>query len=214
MPSAGNYAMAEITCTLIPLYRFWVRYETDDGKTDYEWVGVSDTISGLVKLIAERELVYSMKDCPKYLDIDDFLLMPCEESKITGYHLFDINEHDIAQFSPMFDESCYEISLSNPPIPVIIPSGTYNELYDTMKTIHGDDFWQGECSGILADSLYKSEMVWVAVANKRVENELHEQKEIKAGSKVISYFAHTPEFTQGIETVKSNIPFPRKGSFQ
>ena len=99
--------MSEITCELIPLYRLWVRQESDDD--EYEYVFVADTIEGLIKGIIHREVKsgFDLSDCRKYFCVYDFILMPCKGSA-RGYHLLDIDEHSIDTcHGSNFDEMWY-----------------------------------------------------------------------------------------------------------
>jgi len=84
----------DIQCKLLSLYKFKVYYNEDDAEHSYEYMIIADTLSTLIDAITDREIEYSMHGSRKYLTVSEFLLMPCEQAH-KGYHLFDVDDHDI-----------------------------------------------------------------------------------------------------------------------
>ena len=179
--------MTDVTCKIIPLYKFKVYYNEDNPQSgEYVWNVVSDTIAGLVKGIADREMQWSMKDCRKYLIVTDFLLMPCEDA-IKGYHLFDIDNHDVAGYgTDIFEENFVCIFAGKEPTPVTAFYSLIREMFPETEEKKITSMWDWEW--ILADALYKSEEVEKAVADcvgKETDKKL---RDLSEGREVLDRF--------------------------
>ena len=106
----------EITARIVPLYRYEIHYNEDlKDATEYDYVIVTDSIERLIERIAIRELVYSMKDCKKYLSVDEFLtyIAPDHHGRMRVHRVFDIGEHDITNIgNQLISDACYDCSFS------------------------------------------------------------------------------------------------------
>lgn len=178
----------KVQCEIVALYRYEIRYENEDN--DYEFIIVADTMAGLIEGIVKRELIYSMKECRKYLDTKEFLIMPCEQA-VKGYHLFDIDEHDCGGRGSDFDEKMYETRFKGK-IPVSIgyekeASEIYSALFDLMKELHKktdepegwEHFAEYELYAILGHALYESEHVQEAVKKAKEKQAQHDTVELE-----------------------------------
>jgi hypothetical protein len=179
----------KVQCEIVALYRYEIRYENENN--DYEFVIVADTIAGLIGGIVKRELIHSMKECRKYLDTKEFLIMPCEQA-VKGYHLFDIDEHDCGGMVNDFDEEMYETHFKGK-IPVSIghekeASEIYSALFTLMKGLHKktdepegwEHFAEYELYALLGHALYESERVQEAVKKAKEKQAQHDMVELES----------------------------------
>lgn len=118
--------MTEVTCEIIPLYKFAIDMKSDDKKDSWDEYIISDTIAGIQKRIIEWEINcgYNIANFRKRLIVSDFLLMPCESNDCkTAYKLFDIENHDCVElFGASHDEEYYYCMFDDDrPIPVMNP---------------------------------------------------------------------------------------------
>jgi len=91
------YKTLDVTCKVIPLYKFTIRCDETDNY--YERVIVADTIEGVIQGIVDSEIDHCEKldEYRMYFEIQDFLYMPCAGAK-RGFHLFDIDTVDCAEW--------------------------------------------------------------------------------------------------------------------
>jgi hypothetical protein len=82
-----------VEAEIVKLYEYSIRYKSGE-KDEYTVILVSDNMKDMIELIADREMVETMKDASKWLEISDFLWASRKDEK--WYHLFDINEQDLA----------------------------------------------------------------------------------------------------------------------
>jgi hypothetical protein len=185
-----NEKTSEVVCKVIPLYKFEVKYEYEDSnKDEYEYIIISDNIKSLIQEIISRELILSMKDCRKYLSIRDFLLMPCELAR-NGYHLFDIDEQDLAvSYGYDTQEQYYKtVFKEKVPKPVDVKSidNVLKAFEASVKELHKDDdqvqhMIETTCDAIAANALYESDMVKKGIEDSKSKQTDHNEKEFLIG---------------------------------
>jgi hypothetical protein len=184
--------MTELKCELVSLYRFEIYYNEDTGKDDdYKYVLISDTLKGLIELIVKREMEWSMNDCRKYLSVRDFLLMPHDQPP-KGYHLFDIDEHDIVGGKWIsFDEQYYETLFKGDrphSVDVEKTESVLEKLASEVAGILGKGEETLNCreyEGTLADSLYKNTEVQHTLFMLKKQDHEREVKEEQAGFEAV-----------------------------
>jgi hypothetical protein len=118
--------MTEVTCEVIPLYKFSIYMKSDDKKESWGEYIISDTISGIQKKIIDLEIECGVKlaNSRKSLCVSDFLLMPCDTSESKHeYRLFDIDNHDCLELLASHGEEYYYCTFTNgyKPTPVSNP---------------------------------------------------------------------------------------------
>lgn len=171
---------------IVKLYKYIIRYNQGE-KDEYTVILVSDNIKDLIDLISEREMVESMNSAAKWFEIADFLLAVKEDGK--WYHLFDINEQDLAvkwgydvqeqYWTCLFKNDCPESAKNNDEI-------LWN-FENKIGDLNNDDEWAKRFaySGILGEALYGSKFVQDAIREKKREKDLHDAEELDAGISVI-----------------------------
>jgi hypothetical protein len=147
----------EITCNVIALYKYSVTVRQGK-KNQYDHTIVGNTIDRLVEGIVDFELLgfspEEMKDLSKWFEITDFLVMPCEHSR-KGYHLFDIDEFDIAGLCSISEGNNYKIFL-NEGIPTPVPEDNFPE--EPIRFVHQFEENEPEivlCGECIADAIYE-----------------------------------------------------------
>ncbi len=109
----------DVMCKIIPLYKVTIR--NYDEKDDYRDVIVADRIAGLIEGIIDIEVNREVNlDSNPYgmdFDITDFLLMPCEDARERGFHLFDIDDVDSASPFASIDNALYDCYFKDPKNP-------------------------------------------------------------------------------------------------
>jgi hypothetical protein len=182
--------MTGILCKLLPLYKFAIYYNEDEPNNNYEYVLVSDTINGLIESVVNRELIHTMKNCRKYLTVEDFLFMPYAEIS-KGYCLYDIFEHDVAEvYGLNITEQFYECSfVGKEPVPVV---GYEKATEYLMKMLHKPEENEMEQrfnriinDEVLAEALYQSAEVQTMINDKKNAQILQECVEIEYGEKAL-----------------------------
>jgi hypothetical protein len=177
----------QITCYKIPLYKFSIYYENDEKPSEsYDFVIIADTLEGLAQGIAKRELAWTMKDCRKYLSVTDFLMMPCPQAQ-KGFHLFDIDEHDLMGHCVTIDETFYECFFADDTFlkPVtgfseILAELTKDKEEEEVKFMH----WIS-VEGAMGDVLYASEMVREAVLDESFLSSKRDREEQELAANII-----------------------------
>ena len=171
---------------VVKLYKYTIRYKPGE-KDEYTVILVSDNIRDLITLIADREMIEGMGGANKWFEITDFLLVVKEDGK--WYHLFDINEQDLAikygydvqeqYWTVLFKGDCPESVKNNDEI-------LWN-FENKIGDLNNDDEWAKRfaSSGILGEALYGSRCAQNAIREKKREKDLHDAEELDAGISVI-----------------------------
>jgi hypothetical protein len=175
-----------VEAEIVKLYEYSIRYKSGE-KDEYTVILVSDNMKDMIELIADREMVETMKDASKWLEISDFLWASRKDEK--WYHLFDINEQDLAvkfgydvldqHWTCQFKDDCPESVKDFDEVMV--------KFEDEMKTLHPNDEWEKSFAsgGVLGDALYESKHVQDAIHEKKRERDMHDAQELDAGLGVI-----------------------------
>jgi len=170
---------------ILKLYKYTIRYKPGE-KDEYTVILVSDNIRDLITLIVDREMIDGMGGSSKWFEITDFLFVAKEDGK--WYHLFDINEQDLAvKFGYDVQEQYWTVLFKNDaPESVKDVSELLWKFGEEMEKIH-DSEWEKTfvAGGILGDALYESKYVQDAIREKKKESALHEAEELDAGINVI-----------------------------
>lgn len=173
----------EITARIVSLYRYEIRYNEDvKDAIEYDYVIVADSIERLINRIALRELVYSMKDCKKYLSVDEFLtyLAPDHYGRVRVHRVFDIGNHDIASASVMIDDACYDCSFSESG-PQSVDVKTFGsvcvKMGEDLKDENADEFYRIIYGSVLGDWLYDSIPVRQAIDKQKKKEDEESLKE-------------------------------------
>ncbi|MFA6258269.1 MAG: hypothetical protein WCX79_01055 [Candidatus Paceibacterota bacterium] len=138
----------------------------------------------MIELIADREMVDSMKDASKWFEISGFVLVMNESNK--WYHLFDINEQDLAtKFGYDVQEQYWECQFKNDcPESVKDFDDMIVKFEDEMKTLNKDERWV-TYGDVLGEALFESKYVQDAIREKKKECDMHDAQELDAGLGVI-----------------------------
>ena len=181
---------------IVKLYKYSIRYKP--GEIDeYTVILVSDNIRDLIDLISDREMIDPINGAAKWFSIEDFLLAMKEDGK--WYHLFDINEQDLAvKWGHDVQEQYWTCLFKND-----CPESVKNvvdlmwEFEEKIKTLNSDDEWEKTFAsgGILGDALYESRCVQNTIREKKRARDLHEAEELDAGIGVIEEIAKGEEIT-------------------
>lgn len=164
-----------IESEIIQLYKYTIRYRPVE-RDEYTVILVSDNILDLISLIAESEMVDPMREAAKWFEITDFLWVARKDKK--WYHLFDINEQDLAVVKYGYDvQEQYRTVLFKGDCPEFVKD--VDEIMWKMKEL-GEAYWD-----ILGQALYESHHVQNAIREKRKEKDLREAEELDAGISVI-----------------------------
>ena len=171
---------------IVKLYKYTIRYKPGE-MDEYTVILVSDNMKDLIDLIADREMVDPINGAQKWFEITDFLLVMKEKEK--WYHLFDINEQDLAvkwgydvqeqYWTCLFENDC--------------PKSVKNcveimwKFEEKMRTLHSEDEWAKTFAsgGVLGDALYGSRIVQNTIREKKRAKDLHDAEELDAGIGVI-----------------------------
>ena len=173
-----------IESEIIQLYKYTIRYRP--GETDeYTVILVSDNMKDLIDLIADREMVDPIKDTSKWFEISDFILA----TNGKWYHLFDINEQDLAaKFGYDVQEQYWSVRFKDDcPESVKDVDEIMEKFGDEVRNLHPDDEWAKTfaAGGILGNALYESKYVQDAIRKIKIENAMHNALELDAGIGVI-----------------------------
>lgn len=180
---------------IIKLYKYTIRYKP--GEVDeYTVILVSDNMGDLIELIADREMVDPIDGAQKWFEIEDFLLVMKEDGK-RRYHLFDINEQDLAvKFGYDAQEQYWTCQFKGDvPKSVKDIDEIMLKFEEKISELNKDDdrakmFASG---GILGDALYESRCVQNTIREKKRAKDLHEAEELDAGIDVIEEIVNGEE---------------------
>ena len=177
-PRAGCGVMES---EIVKLYKYTITYNHGE-ENEYDIILVSDNMKDLINLIADREMIDPINGTHKWFEITDFLFVAKEDGK--WYHLFDINEQDLAvKFGYDVQEQYWKVNFKG-------------DCPESVKDVN-ELLWKFEneigvlnngiipCGGILGDALYKSKCVQDAICKKKREIALCEAQELDAGITVI-----------------------------
>lgn len=190
MLSAREVIMIE--SEVIKLYKYTIRYKPGE-RDEYTVILVSDNMKDLINLIADREMVDEMKDASKWFEITEFILAANEK----WYHLFDINEQDLAvKFGYDVQEQYWSVRFKDDcPESVKDVDEIMWKFEDSIKKLQGDHWAKTfACGGILGNALYESKYVQDAIRKIKIENAMHNALELDAGIGAIE------EIVKGEET--------------
>lgn len=167
---------------IVKLYKYSIRYKP--GETDeYTVILVSDNMKDLIDLIADREMIDPINGAAKWFEIEDFLLLVVKEGG--KYHLFDINEQDLAvKFGYDVQEQYWTCQFRNDcPKSVKDVDEIMGKFREDMEKLNVNGM--GSWGGVLGDALYGSRIVQNTIREKKRERDLHEAEELDAGISVI-----------------------------
>jgi len=171
---------------IIKLYKYTIRYKCGE-KDEYKIILVSDNMWDLIELIADREMIDPMGAASKWFEITDFVLVINESNK--WYHLFDINEQDLAiEFGYDVQEQYWKCQFKNDcPESVKGFDEVMMKFEDAIKTLHPNDEWAKTFAsgGILGESLYNSHYTQDTIREMRHKKTMHEAQELDDGINVI-----------------------------
>lgn len=171
---------------ILKLYKYRIRYKAGE-MDEYTVILVSDNMKDLINLIADREMIDPINGAAKWFEIADFLLAMKEDEK--WYHLFDINEQDLAvKYGYDVQEQYWTVLFKNDcPESVKNNDGLLWEFENKIGDLNNDDEWAKRfaSSGVLGESLYESKFVQDAIREKKREKDLHDAEELDAGINVI-----------------------------
>ena len=175
-----------IETEIINLYKYTIRYKC--GEVDeYTVILVSDNMKDLISLIADREMVDPMKDASKWFEISDFVWVAREDGK--WYHLFDINEQDLAaKFGYDVQEQYWAVCFKNDcPESVKDVDEIMGKFEDKIRILNKDDEWAKTFAsgGVLGNALYESEYVQDKIKEEKNKKNMHDAQELDAGIGVI-----------------------------
>jgi len=175
-----------IECYIIQLYKYIIRYRCGE-KNEYSIVLVSDNTKDLIDLIAKREMVDPMGAACKWFEIVDFMWVAREDGK--WYHLFDINEQDLAvKFGYDVQEQYWECQFkSDSPESVKYNDEAMTRFLGEIKQLNKEDEWAKTfaAGGVLGDALYNSHYTQDAIREMKHKEIMHEAQELDAGINVI-----------------------------
>jgi hypothetical protein len=175
-----------VECEIISLYKYSIRYKQGE-KDEYTVILVSDNMKDLINLIVDREVVDPMKDANKWFEITDFAWVARKDEK--WYHLFDINEQDLAvKFGYDAQEQYWSVCFKDDcPVSVKDIDEIMGKFEDKIKVLHPDDEWSKTfaAGGVLGQSLYEAEYVQDAIRNMKKDRDMHDAEELDAGLGVI-----------------------------
>ncbi len=171
---------------ILQLYKYTIIYNSEE-KNEYSVILVSDNIAELIELITDREMVDPMNNARKWFEITDFLWAARENGK--WYHLFDINEQDLAvSYGYDVQEQYWKCQFKGDcPESVKNVDEVMMKFEDVIKTLHPNDEWAKRfASGsVLGEALYESKYVQDAIREKKKEGDMHGARELDAGIGVI-----------------------------
>jgi hypothetical protein len=171
---------------IVQLYKYTIRYKPGE-MDEYTVILVSDNIRDLIDLIADREMIDPINGARKWLEIADFVLVIKENEK--WYHLFDINEQDLAaKFGYDVQEQYWTVLFKNDaPEPVKNNDEILWNFENKIGDLNNDDEWAKRfaSSGVLGEALYGSKYVQDVICEKKREKDLHDAEELDAGIGVI-----------------------------
>lgn len=171
-----------IESEIIQLYKYTIRYRPGE-TNEYTVILVSDNIRDLISLIAEREMVDPMHEAAKWFEITDFLWVAQEDKK--WYHLFDINEQDLAvKYGHDVQEQYWTVLFKGD-----CPESAKNideimwKFEDKIKKLYANDEWVKTfaAGGALGDALYESKYVRDAIRKLKVDKDMMAAQELDAG---------------------------------
>jgi hypothetical protein len=123
----------------------------------------------------------------KWFEIGEFILVIDENKK--WYHLFDINEQDLAvKFGYDVQEQYWKCQFKNDcPESVKYNDEIMGEFGEKIKELNAGDRWAQSfaAGGILGDALYGSKYVQDAIREMKRAREMHDAQEFDAGADVI-----------------------------
>ena len=171
-----------VECEIVKLYKYTVTYNHGE-KDEYDVILVSDNMKNLVELIVDREMIDSMKDANKWFEISDFMWVSRKDEK--WYHLFDIDEQDLAvKFGYDVQEQYWKCLFKND-CPESVKD--INEIMDKFENfinkLHPNDEWAKTFAAgdVLGKSLYESEYVQTALREENHKMNMHKLEELDAG---------------------------------
>ncbi len=171
-----------IESEVIKLYKYTIRYKPGE-RDEYTVILVSDNMKDLINLIADREMVDPMCGAARWFEIADFLWVAREDGK--WYHLFDINEQDLAvKFGYDVQEQYWSVRFKDDcPESVKDVDEIMEKFGDEVRNLHPDDEWAKRFAsgGILGNALYESKYVQDAIRKIKIENAMHNALELDAG---------------------------------
>ena len=180
-----------VECEVIQLYKYTIRYKCGE-EDEYTVILVSDNMKDLIELITEREMIDPMGAALKWFEIEDFMWIAREDGK--WYHLFDINEQDLAvKFGYDVQEQYWKCLFKNDaPESVKYNNEVMEKFLDEMEKLNKNDKWSKTfaADGILGGALYNSHYTQNAMREKKRERVLHESQELDAGINVIEEIAN------------------------
>lgn len=168
---------------IVKLYKYNIAYNHGE-LNEYDIILVSDNMKDLIDLIADREMVDPMNEARKRFSIEDFLLVIGGRGK---YHLFDINEQDLAvNYGYDVQEQYWTCQFKND-CPESVKNVDLWEFEEKIKVLNPNDEWAATfASGdILGNALYESGCVQDTIREKKRKKDLHEAEELDAGISVI-----------------------------
>ena len=167
---------------IIKLYKYSIRYKPGE-MDEYTVILVSDNIRDLISLIADREMIDPINGSNKWFEITDFLWVARKDEK--WYHLFDINEQDLAvKFGYDVQEQYWTVLFKNDsPESVKDINEIMDKFEDKIKEIHPDKTFA--YGGVLGQALYESKYVQDVIHEKKKEQDLHDAIEFDAGISMI-----------------------------
>jgi len=175
-----------VECEVIQLYKYTIRYKCGE-EDEYTVILVSDNMKDLIELITEREMIDPMGAALKWFEIEDFMWIAREDGK--WYHLFDINEQDLAvKFGYDVQEQYWKCLFKGDcPESVKDVDEVMGKFEDEMKTLHPNDEWAKTfaAGGVLGNALFESKYVQNAMREMRVKRDMHDAQELDAGVGVI-----------------------------
>ena len=173
-----------IESEIIQLYKYTIRYRPGE-MDEYTVILVSDNMKDMIELIADREMVDPMGAAAKWFEIGEFLWVAREDRK--WYHLFDINEQDLAvKFGYDVQEQYWSVRFkSDAPESV----GGFDEIMvgfeEKMGELNKKDPIGLGCGGVMGDALYGSKYVQDAIREMKRAKDMHDAQEFDAGVDVI-----------------------------
>lgn len=171
---------------IIQLYKYTIRYRP--GETDeYTVILVSDNMKDLINLIADREMVDPMCEAVKWFEIADFLWVAKEDGK--WYHLFDINEQDLAvSYGYDVQNQYWSVSFKDDcPESVKDVDEIMEKFEEKIKMLNKDDEWAKRFAsgGILGNALYESKYMQDTIRKMKIDRAMHDAQELDAGINII-----------------------------
>jgi hypothetical protein len=174
-----------IESEIVRLYKYTITYNHGE-KNEYDIILVSDNMKDLVDLIVDRDMIDPIGSNSKWFEIADFLWVAREDGK--WYHLFDINEQDLAvKLGYDVQEQYWSVSFKNDaPESVKDVSELMWKFESEMEKIHTSEWEKSFASGgVLGNALYESKYVQEAIRKMRDNRMMHEAEEFDAAVNVI-----------------------------